>query len=99
MVTIVTVGSKQRATTTLDFEHVTHCSYFFVVLLHSFQPPAHVFVLVILTLFVLTFLCVSHSNLHLFFVLFQTCHTFVNSYILLPYSGFQFLFILGRVPI
>jgi hypothetical protein len=31
--------------------------------------------------------------------LFQTCHTFVNSSILLPYSGFQFLFFLGRVPI
>ncbi len=58
---------------------------FFVVRLHS------------LTIFALTFLCVSHSNL-LIFVLFQTCHTFVNLSILLPYSGFQFLFFLGRVP-
>jgi hypothetical protein len=50
---------------------------FLVVRLHS------------LTLFALKFLCVSHSNL-LIFVLFQTCHTFVSSSILLPYSGFQF---------
>jgi hypothetical protein len=49
-----------------------------------------------LTLFALTFLCVSHSNL-LIFVLSQTCHTFVSSSILLPYSGFQFLFFVGRV--
>jgi hypothetical protein len=49
-----------------------------------------------LTLFALTFLCVSHSTL-LIFVLFQTCHTFINSSILLPYSGFQFLFFVGRV--
>ncbi len=42
-----------------------------------------------LTLFALTFLCVSHSNL-LIFVLSQTCHTFVSSSILLPYSGFHF---------
>ncbi len=35
---ILSVGSKQRATTTLDSEHVTRCSYFFVVLLSSFQP-------------------------------------------------------------
>ncbi len=35
---ILFVGSKQRATTTIDFEHVTCCSYFFVVHFHSFQP-------------------------------------------------------------
>ncbi len=35
---ILSVGIKQRAITTLDSEHVTHCSYFFVVLLRSFQP-------------------------------------------------------------
>ncbi len=58
---------------------------FLIVRLHS------------LTLFALTFLCVSHSNL-LIFVLFQTCHTFVSSSILLPYSGFQFLFFVGPVP-
>jgi hypothetical protein len=57
---------------------------FLVVRLHS------------LTLFALTFLCVSHSNL-LVFVLFQTCHIFFNSSILLPYSGFQFLFFVGQV--
>jgi hypothetical protein len=48
-----------------------------------------------LTLFAVTFLGVSHSNL-LFFVLFQTCHTFVNlSIFFLPYSGFQILFFVG----
>ncbi len=51
----------------------------FVSHLRSFNP-------------VLTFLCVSHFSL-LIFVLFQTCHTFINLIILLPYSGF-----LGRVP-
>ncbi len=70
-----------------------HCSF------EQFSTPSHIVVSVILTLFALTILCVSHSNLHLIFVLFQTCFTFVNSSILLPYSGFQFLFFLGRVPI
>ncbi len=51
------------------------------------------------TLFALTFLCVSHSSLQLIFVMFQTCHTFINLSILLPYSSFQFLFFLGWVPI
>jgi hypothetical protein len=32
------------------------------------------------------------------FVLCKTCHTFVSSSILLPYSGFQFLFFMGQVP-
>jgi hypothetical protein len=45
----------------------------------QFSTPAHIFVSVILTLFALTFLGVSHSNLHSVFVLFQTCHTFINS--------------------
>ncbi len=58
---------------------------FLVVCLHS------------LTLFALAFLCVSHSNL-LIFVLFQTCQTIISSSILLPYSGFQFLFFVGWVP-
>ncbi len=48
------VGSKQRATTALDFEHFFHCSQFSYCSLHS------------LTLFALTFLCVSHSNLVIF---------------------------------
>jgi hypothetical protein len=79
------VGSKQRATTTLDFEHVLVALSFLVVCLHS------------LTLFAPAFLCVSHFNL-LTFVLSQTCHIFVSSSNLLPYSGFQFLFFVGRVP-
>ncbi len=49
------------------------------------------------TLFALIFFRVSHFSLRIF-VLFQTCHTFVNSFILLPYSGFQLLLFLGRVP-
>jgi hypothetical protein len=49
---------------------------FLIVRLHS------------LTLFALTFLCLSHPNL-LIFVLFQTCHTFVNPSILLPYSSWD----------
>jgi hypothetical protein len=58
---------------------------FFVVLLRSFNP-------------VCSYIwCVSHSSL-LIFVLFQTCHIFVNVSILLPYSGFQFLLFLRRVP-
>ncbi len=48
------VGSKQRATTAFDFEHVFCCSQFSCCSLHS------------LTLFALTFLCVSHSNLVIF---------------------------------
>jgi hypothetical protein len=48
-------------------------------------------------LFALTFFRVSHFSL-LIFVLSQTCHTFVNSFIFLHYSGFQFLLFLGRVP-
>jgi hypothetical protein len=96
---LFSVGSKQRATTMLDLEHVTRCSYFFRCSFAQFSTPAHVSVSVILTLFALTFLCVSHSNLHLIFVLFQTCHTLINLSTLLPYSGWQFLFILGRVPI
>ncbi len=54
----------------------------------------HIFLLfscAVSTLFALIFLCVSHSSLQSIFVLFQTCHTFVNLSILLPYSGFQFL--------
>jgi hypothetical protein len=50
----------------LDFEHVFHCSQFSRCSLHS------------LTLFALTFLCVSHFNLVIFFVLFQTCRIFVR---------------------
>ncbi len=50
-----------------------------------------------LTLFTLIFLCVSHSNL-LFFVLFQIHHPSSIRPFLLPYSGFQFLFFVGRVP-
>ncbi len=50
-----------------------------------------------LSLLALNFLHVSHSNL-LIFVLFQTYHTFVSSSFLLPYSSFQFLFFVGRVP-
>ncbi len=81
----LSVESKQRATTTLDFEHVFVALSFLVVRLHS------------LTLLALSFLCVSHSNL-LIFVLSQTCHTFISSSIIWPYSGFQFLFFVGRVP-
>ncbi len=58
----------------------------FVIYSRSFNP----------VLF-LHFFRVSHFSL-LIFVLFQTCHTFVNSFILLPYSGFQLLLFLGRVP-
>jgi hypothetical protein len=73
------VGSKQRATTTLDFEHIFVALSFLVVRLHS------------LTLFALEFLCVSHSN-PLIFVLFQTCknfHQLVQSFALqwLPISN------------
>jgi hypothetical protein len=68
------VGSKQRATTTLDFEHV-----FSLLLVFS------LFVCTVSTLFALTFLCLSHSTL-LIFVLFQTCHNFVNPSIHVPYS-------------
>ncbi len=50
-----------------------------------------------LTLLTLIFLCVSHSNL-LFFVLFQIHHPSSIRPFLLPYSGFQFLFFVGRVP-
>jgi hypothetical protein len=50
------------------------------------------------TLLALIFFCVSHFSL-LIFVLFQTRgHTFVNSFIILPYSGFQLLLFLGRAP-
>ncbi len=64
----------------------------------QFSTPAHIVVSVILTLFAHTFLCVSNSNLHLIFVLIQTFYTSVNLSILLPYSGFQFLFFLEQVP-
>jgi hypothetical protein len=97
----------QRAPTTLNFffKHGTRCSYFFVVVLRSFLPwadghPSTPFCIkLFLTLFVIQFLCVSHFNLPFDFVLFQPCHTFINSSILLPYSGFQFIFFLGQVPI
>ncbi len=79
------VGSKQRATTMLNFEHVTCCSQFFPL-----------FFCTVSTLFALTFVCVSYSS-H-WFVLFQTCHISVNLSILLPYNVFQFLLFLGRVP-
>jgi hypothetical protein len=39
-----------------------------------------------------------HSDLHSN-LLFQSCLTFVRSFIVLPYSGYQLLFFLGRVPI
>jgi hypothetical protein len=99
----ISVGSKQRATTTLL--NTLLVPRIFVVVLRSYQPLAdrhpstHISYQVILTLFVTLFLCVSHSNL-----LFDFCsvpnlphlHQFVHS---LPYSGFQFLFFLGQVPI
>ncbi len=44
------------------------------------------------------FLCVTFQPTFLFFV-FKPCHTLVNSSILLPDNGFQFLFFLGRVSI
>ncbi len=55
-------GSKQRATTMPDFEHVTRCSYLSLFSCADFNPIA------------LIFLCVSHLSLQLIFVLFQTCH-------------------------
>ncbi len=45
----------------------------------------------------LIFLCVSDPSLEFFFF-FPNLPHFINSSILLPYSGFQFLFFLGRVP-
>jgi hypothetical protein len=55
-------GSKQRATTTLDFEHVTRCLYLSLFSCGIFNPIA------------LISFCVSHPSLQLIFVLFQTCH-------------------------
>jgi hypothetical protein len=77
-------------------------SYSFIPLEVSRELPQRLtslFSCAVLTLFALTFVCVSHSSLQLIFVLFQTCHTFINSSFFLPYSGFQFLFFLERVPI
>jgi hypothetical protein len=54
---VFSVGSKQRATTMLDFEHVTCCSNFFIVIFRSYQPLAaghpssHIWYQVIFTLF------------------------------------------------
>ncbi len=66
------VGSKQRATTTLDFEHV-----FFVAL---------------------SFLVVRSHSLTLFALEFFVCATFSSVRPTLAYSGFHFLFFVGRVP-
>ncbi len=66
------VGSKQRATTTLDFEHVFRCSHFSRCSFAQFNPVRS---------------CI-----------FCVCHIFVSSPNLLPYSGFHFLFLVGRVP-
>ncbi len=99
----ISVGSKQRATTTLLntllVPRIFRCC-FAQLPAPSWQTPQHTYLYqVILTLFVTLFLCVSHSNL-----LFDFCsvpnlphlHQFVHP---LPYSGFQFLFFLGQVPI
>jgi hypothetical protein len=66
------VGSKQRATTTLDFEHV-----------FSLLSVFSLFVCTVLTLFALAFF---------------VCATFSSVRPTLPYSGFHFLFFVGRVP-
>jgi hypothetical protein len=79
-------GSKQRATTTLDYEHIFRCSQFSRCLLHS------------LTLFALTFVCVSHFNLVIFCSVPNLPHLrqFIHSF---PHSGFQFFLLFsGRVP-
>ncbi len=94
---VFSVGSKQRATTTLDFEHVSSCSYFFIVILRSYQPLAaehlssHIWYQVILTLFVTLFLCVSNSNLRFNFCsvpnlphLRQFVHSFALQWLPIP---------------
>jgi hypothetical protein len=70
----LSVGSKQRATTMLNFLNTLLVARIFIVVLRKFQPPAdghhatHILYQVILTLFVTLFLCVSHSSLHFDFL-------------------------------
>jgi hypothetical protein len=91
------------ATTALNFEHVisllVFCPLFVQILTLGWHPTQLTFLYqVVLTLLVSFIFCVSHSDLHSN-LLFQSCHTFVSSFIVLPYSGYQLLFFLGRVPI
>ncbi len=60
---LLSVGSKPRL-----FEHVTRCSYFFIVVLRSFQPWAdshpsiHFYIRLLLTLSVTIFSCVTFQT-------------------------------------
>jgi hypothetical protein len=82
--TFIFLLEVNRATTTLDVENVTRCSYLSLISYPVLNPIALIF-----------FLC--RIPIYSWFFVPNFPH-FVNSSILLPYSGFKFLFFLGQVP-